>query len=43
VELKYLSLIEKNPPGRVPGLPFYRPREGQAYMRKREEKKKEKK
>jgi hypothetical protein len=41
VELKYLSLVEKNPPGGVPCLPFYRPREGQAYMRKREEKEKE--
>jgi hypothetical protein len=30
-------------PHGVPGLSFYRPREGQAYMKERKEKKKEKK
>jgi hypothetical protein len=30
-------------PRGVPGLSFYRPREGQAYMKERKEKKKEKK
>jgi hypothetical protein len=33
---------QKIPPSGLPGLPFYRPREGQAYMREREKKKKEK-
>jgi hypothetical protein len=40
VELKYLSLVERDPPSGVPDLPFYRSREGpgvQERVRERKE------